>query len=846
MEELPVNDPSGVTEWMERFEQMSEIHESIVNVDVDAVKAVRKRALFINSIGKEAYSLLRSYLAPELLSTKSLAQLKACITTNLVPQPSLSSESYKLSQLRQETNETISLFLSRVKAQAAKCDYGQAFDRIVKDKFICGVRSEKLRSTLLNDPAVTTSATALQKAIAHEASHSAAHEMNCNAVRRGQGSQNYQTDQGRKSYKRNDYEKKKPKSYNDQKTTVIVCKKCTLRGHEANDCHTKCRKCKGIGHIAKFCQKRGHAAKHVSDVGGDGADHSRSEEEEVDMGYVHRIAVSERVDQMVDTVEYSTGEIGAGKNKLTSDVTSNVEICNEIQLVSETRENENSNSISIDSNVSSNIVGSMINELSFSYNSRSTRPLIKVLINGKYVSMELDTGATVTCMSHDTFNRLGFSGTNLEPSNMPLRVANGTRIDNLQKTVVTVSFKGILQKLLLYVVDSAFPTLFGREWIEAFFGKNWLSRLTDIEANQIQSDEDIRQELIAEVKKSDIFKPGLGTVVGYEACLDLKENHRPKFCKARSVPFAIKEKLGKELDRMEEEGTLQRVDFSEYASPVVPIIKKDKSVRICGDYKTTVNPNLDTKVYPLPLVEDCFAEMSGGVKFTKLDIKSAYNNLKLREQDQILTTINTHQGLYKWKRLPYGISSSSGIFQSTMDNVLKGLRGVTCRVDDILITGSTTEEHVQRVREVVKRLDKAGFRCGWEKSEFLMDKVVYLSYEVTKEGVKPLRSKVETIVKAKYPENLPELISFLGACQYYGRFIPDMSTLIEPLNQLRTAKVWKFGAAEKKSFDELKKLMASERVLTFYTPNLPIRVDCDASKYGIGAVLSHVDEQGRD
>ena len=93
---------------------------------------------------------------------------------------------------------------------------------------------------------------------------------------------------------------------------------------------------------------------------------------------------------------------------------------------------------------------------------------------------------------------------------------------------------------------------------------------------------------------------------------------------------------------------------------------------------------------------------------------------------------------------------------------------------------------------------------------------------------------------------MPELISFLGACQYYGRFIPDMSTLIEPLNRLRTAKVWKFGAEEKKSFDKLKKLMASERVLTFYTPNLPIRVDCDASKYGIGAVLSHVDEQGRD
>ena len=103
----------------------------------------------------------------------------------------------------------------------------------------------------------------------------------------------------------------------------------------------------------------------------------------------------------------------------------------------------------------------------------------------------------------------------------------------------------------------------------------------------------------------------MGTVVGYEANLDLKEDHRPKFCKARAVPFAIKELLGKELDRMEAEGTLVRVDHSEYASPVVPIVKADKSIRICGDYKMTVNPNLDTKVYPLPVVEDCFAEMNG-------------------------------------------------------------------------------------------------------------------------------------------------------------------------------------------------------------------------------------------
>ena len=181
-----------------------------------------------------------------------------------------------------------------------------------------------------------------------------------------------------------------------------------------------------------------------------------------------------------------------------------------------------------------------------------------------------------------------------------------------------------------------------------------------------------------------------------------------------------------------------------------------------------------------------------------------------------------------------------------MDNLLLGMSGVTCRVDDILITGKDMDEHIARVTEVIRRLKKAGFRCGWKKSEFLKEKVVYLGYEVTKEGVKPCRSKVETLLKAAYPTKLSELVSFLGAVQYYGRFLPQLSTLIEPLNRLRTSKEWIFGEEEKKCYNQLKDLLASDSVLTFYDPKLPLRVDCDASSYGIGAVLSHIDDNGVD
>ena len=226
------------------------------------------------------------------------------------------------------------------------------------------------------------------------------------------------------------------------------------------------------------------------------------------------------------------------------------------------------------------------------------------------------------------------------------------------------------------------------------------------------------QKFIDSVKSSSIFQPGIGIVKGFKACVELKAGARPKNCNFRKPPFAFREKICKKLDSLEEEGFLIKVDHSEYASPIHPVMKAGGDVRLCGDYKSTLNPNVDTKCYPLPTIEDCLWEIRGSTIFTKLDIKQAYNHLPLREADQLLTTINTHQGLYKWTRVPYGWSSAGGIFQAKMDEVLQGIPNVTCRVDDILIGGRNEEEHMESVRQVVAKLENAGFHCRLDKCKF--------------------------------------------------------------------------------------------------------------------------------
>ena len=125
--------------------------------------------------------------------------------------------------------------------------------------------------------------------------------------------------------------------------------------------------------------------------------------------------------------------------------------------------------------------------------------------------------------------------------------------------------------------------------------------------------------------------------------------------------------------------------------PIVPVLKPDGSVRICGDYKVTINPVLDVPEHPMPTADDLFTQLNGGEKFTKLDLSSAYQQVLLDEESRKYVTINTHLGLFRYTCQPFGVASSPAIFQKIMDSVMNGLQGVGGILDDLIITGSNDE-----------------------------------------------------------------------------------------------------------------------------------------------------------
>ena len=183
-------------------------------------------------------------------------------------------------------------------------------------------------------------------------------------------------------------------------------------------------------------------------------------------------------------------------------------------------------------------------------------------------------------------------------------------------------------------------------------------------------------------KYSDVIEDKLGTFTSAKGKLTIKEDSQACFLKARLMPYALK--VNEELRRLQNEGMLTKVEWSEWATPIVPVPKKDGSVRLCSDYKVIVNPELQAEQYPLHRIEDIFANLADGQKFSKTDFSQAYHQLEMEEDSKKYLTISTHMGLFQYHRLVFGITSAPATWQCTIDQVLEGTSGASCILERMM------------------------------------------------------------------------------------------------------------------------------------------------------------------
>jgi len=173
------------------------------------------------------------------------------------------------------------------------------------------------------------------------------------------------------------------------------------------------------------------------------------------------------------------------------------------------------------------------------------------------------------------------------------------------------------------------------------------------------------------------------------------------------------------LDKLEAKGVIEKHKFSDWAAPIVPVAKQDGTIRICSNYKLTVNKFAKPDIYPLPKIDELSTALTGGRAFSKLDLSQAYQQLELSDESKPYTTINTYRGLYHYNRLMFEVSVTLAIFLRILETLLHGIPNVCVYLGDILVTGKTDKEHLDNLREVLTRLETAGMRLKQQKCAFV-------------------------------------------------------------------------------------------------------------------------------
>ena len=435
--------------------------------------------------------------------------------------------------------------------------------------------------------------------------------------------------------------------------------------------------------------------------------------------------------------------------------------------------------------------------------------------NGKQLSFIVDTGSPVTFLPLHSFQELGFQTSSLSKSSSTLKGISGHELPVVGKFTTRVQTQSH-ESDVTFIVAKDGPSVLGLDGLR--------SLNVDVILN-VNIDSEITK-LIAQCNNN---KGGMKIDP-----VKLQCSGQPVFAKARSIPYGLRQPVKKILDDLVNDGILQPVASSAWASPIVTPLKPNGLPRVCGDFRF-VNQQLRQASMTTPDIEDMFQGLEGNKLFSKIDLSNAFLQVPLHESSYEITTINTPWGLYQHRFLPFGLHVSPGFFQKTIDRILHGLSGTRAYQDDIIIYGTDKEEHDRNLLAVLKSLNDHNVTINAKKSDFNMHEIKYLGYVINGDGISPDNDRIKALQLAPKPQSSEQLQSFLGFAQYYSRFVPNFSVLTQPLYQLIPDFQW--SQAADKQYDKVINALIHGKVLTSYKLGAQTSLVVDASEHALGAVL---------
>ncbi|KAI5743861.1 hypothetical protein M8J77_022987 [Diaphorina citri] len=776
------------TRWVQRLEAAFRIFNITDNV--------KQRDYLLHYMGSKTFDLLCDKLSPENPTDKTYSQIVDILKRHFSPEPLEIVENFRFHKRVQTDGESVKDFFTSLQKLSTTCKFGPYLDTALRNQFVFGLRDQTIQSRLLEVENLTVKS-AFDKAYSMELCASSATE-----IQKGNASSNEVIT--KLQVKHGGISGGGDVSTKVKKTTVgtalpgrrTACYRCGSPDHFADKCKVKSKFC-------KFCKRRGH------------------------LDTVCLKKVGNPVLNIGETSDTSDTDL--------DEVVGNVEsLHHSSDLHEDTDRNTSQDTCDIHTMTSSK--------------TRRTKIHVVLNTNSQDVKYEIDTGASISVMGLKYFRSI-FPKTELKETDLILVSYCNTKVKVLGVVNVKVTYNNITKYLNLYIVNLDKDPIVGREWLyeipldwaEIWRDNNYVQNI-DTESGNV--DKRVK-ELLS--RYPIITAEGVGKMNHIQARLTLRPNSKPVFCKARKPPFALLPKIEEELENLVEQGILVKVNSSEWATPIVPVMKPNGAVRICGDFKVTLNKHLQVDDHPLPTIDELFSSLAGGEKFSKMDLSQAYLHMPIHDEDTHLLTLNTHKGLFMPTRLMFGISPAPAIWQREIEKVIKGIPGVGVYLDDMYVTGPDDATHLDRLKQVFERLNEYNLRLNVKKSVFLQSELEYCGYIICKAGIKKTKGKIEAIQSMKQPTNKSEVRAILGLINYYGRFFKNLSALLYPLNRLLQDRVpFEWNSDCEKAFKLVKSRIQSDDVLCHFDPKLPITVASDSSSYAVGAVISHIFPDGTE
>ncbi|GJU02776.1 putative reverse transcriptase domain-containing protein [Tanacetum coccineum] len=296
--------------------------------------------------------------------------------------------------------------------------------------------------------------------------------------------------------------------------------------------------------------------------------------------------------------------------------------------------------------------------------------------------------------------------------------------------------------------------------------------------------------------------------------------------------------LSEQLKELSDKGFI-RPSSSPWGAPVLFVKKKDGSFRMCIDYRELNKLTVKNR-YPLPRIDDLFDQLQGSSVYSKIDLRSGYHQLRVREEDIPKTAFRTRYGHYEFQVMPFGLTNAPAVFMDLMNRVCKPYldKFVIVFIDDILIYSKNKQEHEEHLKLILELLKKEELYAKFSKCEFWIPKVQFLGHVIDSEGIYVDPVKIESIKDWASPKSPTEICQFLGLAGYYRRFIEGFSKITKPMTKLTQKKVkFVWGDKQEETFQLLKKKLCSAPILALPEGSEDFIAYCDASKKGLGAVL---------